>query len=101
MTGGRGLKPPRRAERTELHGVAEVLDGPARFSATRSLRRILSMVFRTPRVEPIRQGVHLPQDSTAQNSIAKRACLAMSTLVVEHDDAAMGRSARRVPRRPP
>ena len=24
----------------------------------------------TPRVEPIRQGVHLPQDSIAQNSIA-------------------------------
>ena len=34
----------------------------------------------TPRVEPIRHGVHLPQDSTAQNSIAKRACFAMSTL---------------------
>ena len=27
-----------------------------------------------------RHGVHLPQDSTAQNSIAKRACFAMSTL---------------------
>ena len=24
----------------------------------------------TPRVEPMRQGVHLPQDSTAQNSMA-------------------------------
>ena len=34
----------------------------------------------TPRVEPIRHGVHLPQDSMAQNSIAKRACFAMSTL---------------------
>ena len=45
----------------------------------RSPRMILSMVS-TPRVEPIRQGVHLPQDSIAQNSIAKRACFAMSTL---------------------
>ena len=40
------------------------------FSGTRSPARILSMVS-TPRVEPIRQGVHLPQDSIAQNSIAK------------------------------
>ena len=37
----------------------------------------------------MRQGVHLPQDSMAQNSMAKRACLAMSTRVVEHHDAAM------------
>ncbi len=34
----------------------------------------------TPRVEPIRHGVHLPQDSIAQNSIANRACFAMSTV---------------------
>jgi hypothetical protein len=34
----------------------------------------------TPRVEPMRQGVHLPQDSMAQNSMAKRACSSMSTL---------------------
>ncbi len=27
----------------------------------------------TPRVEPTRQGVHLPHDSLAQNSIANRA----------------------------
>src|SRR5712671_231865 len=51
----------------------------AMFSATRSPARILSMVS-TPRVEPIRHGVHLPQDSMAQNSIAKRACLDISTL---------------------
>ena len=37
-------------------------------------------IVSTPRVEPIRQGVHLPQLSTAQNSIAKRAMCAMSTL---------------------
>jgi hypothetical protein len=34
----------------------------------------------TPRVAPIRQGVHLPQLSIAQNSIANRAILAMSTV---------------------
>ena len=28
----------------------------------------------------MRQGVHLPQDSAAQNSMAKRACRAMSTV---------------------
>ena len=40
---------------------------------------ILSTVS-TPRVDPIRHGVHLPQLSLAQNSIAKRAWRAMSTL---------------------
>ncbi len=40
---------------------------------------IRSMVS-TPRVDPTRQGVHLPHDSTEQNSIAKRAILAMSTV---------------------
>ncbi len=29
---------------------------------------------------PMRQGVHLPQDSMAQNSIAKRACCAISAV---------------------
>ena len=37
----------------------------------------------------MRQGVHLPQLSTAQNSIAKRAMLGHVHGVVEHDDAAM------------
>ena len=31
-------------------------------------------------VVPTRQGVHLPHDSMAQNSMAKRACCAMSTV---------------------
>jgi hypothetical protein len=34
----------------------------------------------TPRVDPIRHGVHLPQLSTAQNSMAKRARRPMSAL---------------------
>jgi hypothetical protein len=33
-----------------------------------------------PRVEPIRHGVHFPQLSMAQNSMAKRACLARSAV---------------------
>src|SRR3546814_14834790 len=48
-------------------------------SSTPSPAMIRSIVS-TPRVEPIRQGVHLPQLSTAQNSIANRAICAMSTL---------------------
>jgi hypothetical protein len=35
----------------------------------RSAATMLSMTS-TPRVEPMRQGVHLPQDSIVQNSIA-------------------------------
>ena len=34
----------------------------------------------TPRTEPMRHGVHLPHDSSAQNSMANRACCAMSTV---------------------
>src|SRR3982074_2511181 len=49
------------------------------FAGARRWARILWRLS-TPRVEPIRQGVHLPQDSMAQNSIAKRACLDISTL---------------------
>ena len=43
----------------------------------------------TPRTEPIRHGVHLPQLSAAQNSIAKRAMRAHVGGVVEHRDAAV------------
>lgn len=31
---------------------------------------VILSITSTPRVEPMRQGVHLPQDSIAQNSIA-------------------------------
>ena len=43
----------------------------------------------------MRQGVHLPQLSMAQNSNANRACRAMSTRIVEHHDPAMAEHARR------
>ena len=81
-----------RAERTELHRIAEIFAARSRFSARRSPAMIRSMIS-TPRVEPIRHGVHLPQDSTAQNSIANRACRAMSTRIVEHHHAAMADQA--------
>ena len=51
----------------------------ARLASRRWPAMILSKVS-TPRVEPIRQGVHLPQLSWAQNSMAKRAMWAMSTV---------------------
>ncbi len=41
-----------------------------------TMRSITSM----PRTAPMRQGVHLPQLSVAQNSKAKRACCAKSTV---------------------
>jgi hypothetical protein len=51
----------------------------ARLPSGWSPARTLSMVS-APRVEPMRQGVHLPQLSTAQNWKAKRAWRAMSTV---------------------
>ena len=37
----------------------------------------------TPRTDPMRHGVHLPHDSLAQNSIAKRA-IAAASIVSSH-----------------
>ena len=51
----------------------------ARFASRSSPARILSITS-TPRTEPMRQGVHLPHDSSAQNSMAKRAMRDMSTV---------------------
>jgi hypothetical protein len=45
-----------------------------------------------PRTEPIRHGVHLPQDSMEQNSIAKRAWREVDG-IVEHHDAAVADQA--------
>ena len=47
---------------------------------SRSMPAMMRSITSTPRIAPMRQGVHLPQDSMAQNSIAKRACFAMSTV---------------------
>ena len=51
-----------------------------------SLWRIFAMTS-APRTEPIRQGVHFPQDSMAQNSAAYCAMCAMLTVSKGHDAA--------------
>ena len=76
---GVGGKPAQRAKRSELHGVAEIFEHQQIRGRGSRPATILS-TSSTPRAEPMRQGVHLPQDSMAQNSMAKRACLAMSTV---------------------
>ena len=74
-----GREAAQRAERAELHRVAEILEQREVRRAIAG-RAMMSSMVSTPRVEPMRQGVHLPQDSMAQNSMAKRACCAMSTV---------------------
>ena len=74
-----GREAAQRAERAELHRVAEVGDQREVLLAARCRRRSCRCVS-TPRVEPMRQGVHLPQLSMAQNSMAKRACFSMSAV---------------------
>ena len=58
-----------RAQRSVRHGLAQIvqqLDVLVALDRRARMRSITS----TPRVEPMRHGVHLPQDSIAQNSIA-------------------------------
>src|SRR5690606_38172632 len=71
LTTGYGAMPPSaHSEPTTI--VSQSSRSSARFASSSTPSRIRSMTS-TPRTEPIRHGVHLPQDSTAQNSIAKRA----------------------------
>ena len=60
------------AQRAVEHGVAELVE--QREVGVRACRwrwpAMMRSTSSTPRVEPMRQGVHLPQDSTAQNSSA-------------------------------
>ena len=75
---GNGVKPPiahsDASAITSHRSISTVM-----FSSRRSPAMILS-ISSTPRVLPMRHGVHLPQDSMAQNSIAKRAMPSMSTV---------------------
>ncbi len=87
-----GREAAQRAERTELHRVAEVFEHGEVLRRSSRCAMMRSMIS-TPRVEPMRQGVHLPQDSIAQNSIANRACFGHVDAVVEHHDAAMADQA--------
>ena len=70
-------RPARRASRTSW---SRTDPRAARDSSSRRSPRTMRSITSTPRTEPMRHGVHLPQDSIAQNSIAKRACCAMSTV---------------------
>ena len=66
---GNGVMPPRPHKRSVQHRLAQVFEQLqilVRGSTPARMRSITS----TPRVEPMRHGVHLPQDSMAQNSIA-------------------------------
>ena len=75
---GIGVRPP-IAHSEPLVIVSHRSSSSTRLAATSRPAMIRSMVS-TPRVEPTRHGVHLPHDSIEQNSIAKRAILAMSTV---------------------
>src|SRR4029079_14909375 len=76
---GNGVKPPRphsdplaMVSQSSSSRASSPLPAP-RFANIRSTSS-------TPRVDPTRHGVHFPQDSMAQNSSAKRAMRAMSTV---------------------
>src|SRR4029079_5745021 len=74
---GYEIKPPRPQSDPSLI-TSSRSSSSSRFSV-RSVPAMILSITSTPRVEPMRQGVHLPQLSIAQNSIAKRACWARST----------------------
>ena len=59
--------------------VSQRSSSSTRFRLTSCPAMIRSIVS-TPRVEPIRHGVHLPHDSMEQNSMANLAIRAMSTV---------------------
>src|SRR5690606_6223309 len=75
---GYGAMPPSAHSEPAII-VSQSSRSSVRFAVSLTPPRIRSMTS-TPRTAPIRHGVHLPQDSIAQNSIAKRACWPMSTV---------------------
>ena len=62
--------PAQRAQRAVQHRVAQVAEQRAACAVTSRGPAMIRSITSTPRIEPMRQGVHLPQDSMAQNSIA-------------------------------
>ena len=70
---------PPRAQSEPASIVSQRSRSSTTFASRFSLATIRSTTS-TARVEPIRQGVHLPHDSMAQNSSAYRAIAAMSTV---------------------
>src|SRR6478736_8724640 len=75
---GYGVKPP-SAHSEPNFMVLHKSSSTVMFLARSSSAMILS-TSSTPRADPMRQGVHLPQDSIAQNSMAKRAWRPMFTV---------------------
>ncbi len=75
---GIGVSPP-IAHSDPVVMVLQRSSSSTRLAPTSCPAMIRSMVS-TPRVDPTRHGVHLPHDSIEQNSIAKRAIRAMSTV---------------------
>ncbi len=73
---GKGAKPP--SAQSEPHFI--VLQRSVRIAIPVSSPWAMRSMVSTPRIEPMRQGVHLPQLSTAQNSMAKRASFSMSAV---------------------
>ena len=75
---GIGVSPPIAHSEPSVITLAQV------FEQRQVLVAVLAATIRsmtsTPRTEPTRHGVHLPQDSAAQNSMANRAWAAMSTV---------------------
>src|SRR5262249_41241908 len=78
LSTGYGTKPP-RAHNDPAFMVSQRSRKRVMFAFTSCPPRILSITS-CPRTAPIRHGVHFPQDSKAQNSIANLAWWAMSTL---------------------
>ena len=75
---GYGVNPP--SAHSEPNFIVSQRSSSTTMFSARSSPATIRSITSTPRVEPMRQGVHLPQDSMAQNSMAKRACFAMSTV---------------------
>ena len=85
-------EPAERAQRTELHRIAEIFE--QRDVGARGPRRaMIRSITSTPRVEPMRQGVHLPQHLDRAELHREARLLGHVDGVVEHDDAAMADQA--------
>ena len=87
-----GREAAERAERAEFHGVAEVFQH-ARDSWPGPRRAMIRSIVSTPRVEPIRHGVHLPQRFDGAELHREARLLRHVDGVVEHHDAAMADQA--------
>ncbi len=77
------------AEGAVLHRVAEVGEEGEGGGVAVAMRSMVS----TPRTAPMRQGVHLPQDSVAQNSMETGHAEHVSAVVEDHDPGVADQAA--------